>query len=159
MYRPTDDEAASALTVARRRNSKNGGQTNLPGGETATEEELLHQHYAACLSEITVSRLMNRAWTGCGKGSHGIKDVGGWWEVRAITDAGHGLLVREKDDQHAAVALVYVDKESRWCEALGWEYAHFVRAHGRELGSGTDKPCWILAQHSLQPFPLPEVVA
>jgi hypothetical protein len=154
IYRPTEDEAHAALAVARRRNRLNGGQTNLPGGETADETERLRQHFHACLAEIAVSRVMNRAWTGCGKGAHGLRDVAGWWEVRSITDRSRGLLIRKKDDPNAVFVLVYVAPD-RSCEILGWEIGQVVIDTGRHLGAGTDKPCWIL--HKLRPLPLPEL--
>jgi hypothetical protein len=152
-YRPTDDEAHAAGAVARRRNAMNGGQSNIPGGETTTDADRLRQHYCACLSEIALSRIENRAWTGCGKGSLGVRDVGYWWEVRSITDPSRGLLIRPKDDPEAAYALVLVHPD-RTCEVLGWAYGRDVIEQGRMIGKGTDKPCWIL-RGELNPLPMP----
>lgn len=159
VYRPTDDEAHAAYTVARRRNRLNGGQTNLPGGETADEALRLRQHYAACLSEIAVSRLMNRAWTGCGRGADGLRDVAGWWEVRSFTERSRGLLIRPKDDPESIFALVFVNEETRTCKVLGWEYGRGVIERGRSLGADTPKPCWILPASALNPLPLPDLQA
>lgn len=149
-YRPSDDEAAAALVVAKRRNTLNSGQSNLPGGETASEDERLRQHYVACLSEIAVSRLLNRAWTGCGRGADGLRDVGDQFEVRSITDQKRGLLLRSKDDTPPPYVLVYVDVRTRECHALGWSYGHEARSNGRALDADTDRPCWILSVGNLR---------
>lgn len=152
VYRPNDDEAAAALVVAKRRNTLNGGGTNLPTGETADEAKRLNQHYTACLAEIAVSRLLNLAWTGCGKGAAGLRDVGGTVEVRSIIETRRGLLLRPKDDPEPPYVLVYVDQATRNCHALGWAYGSDVRARGRLLDGETSKPCWILGQDGLSEF-------
>lgn len=150
-YRPNDDEAACAWTVAQRRNTLNSGQSNLPGGETAPEDVRLRQHYTACLAEIAVSRILNLCWTGCGKGSEGLRDVGGTWEVRSVTKRGRGLLVRQKDDEQAPFVLVYVDPVTRCCEIVGWEYCREVRSRGKFLDE-RDHQAWVLEPDKLLPF-------
>lgn len=155
-YRPNDDEACVAAAVAKRRNSLNGGGSNIPGGETATHEERFLQHYRAALAEIAVSRMTNLCWTGCGKGAEGLRDVGDALEVRSVASAGRGLLVRppkngDPEDTLAPHVLVLVT-EDRWCVPLGWETYGGVKAKGRSLGADSDRPCWILEAGSLRPF-------
>lgn len=151
IYKANEDEANAAYIVAKRRNTLNGGGTNIPGGETASESGRLRQHFAACLAEIAVARAANLCWTGCGKGSHGIYDVGDRYEVRSITQRGRGLLIRPKDKQGLYV-LVYVNVEERTCEILGWETPNGVRNRGRVLAEGTESPCHILPEQDLQPI-------
>ena len=153
-YRPTDDEAAIAETVAKRRNTLNRNQTNIPGGETANKEERYKQHYYAVLAEIAVARIFNKSWTGCGKGSDGLPDVGGKIEVRSIDSRSKNLLVRKKDaDRPMALVLV---SENRNCEVLGWEYASIVREKGRILGEGTGKEAYLFGVNELRdPSELP----
>lgn len=148
-YRPNDDEAAVAALVARRRNSLNGGGTNLPGGETETEEGRFLQHYRACLAEIAVSRITNLCWTGCGKGSAGLHDVGDKYEVRSIADRGRGLLARGKDKDHDPAILVYVGHD-RACEIIGWEFFGEVKRRGRALDEDSPSPCWIVPSSALR---------
>lgn len=149
-YRPNDDEAACAWTVAQRRNELNNGGSNLPH-EKMDADAMLRQHYTACLAEIAVARLLNLCWTGCGKGSEGLRDVGNTWEVRSVSKRGRGLLVRQKDDEQAPFILVYVDPVTRECELLGWEFCHQVRARGRFLDE-RDHGCWVLPPEELLPL-------
>ncbi len=149
-YRPNDDEAACAAAVAKRRNKLNSGQSNLPGGETATEKEMFLQHYTACLAEIAVSRVTNLCWTGCGVGATGLKDVGDMWQVRSISDPSRGLLVRPKDDDNDPIVLVYVDRGTRECHLLGWEFVGWVKHYGRAVDQETDRPCWIMPPDELR---------
>jgi hypothetical protein len=154
-YRPTEDEAHAALAVARRRNRLNGGQTNLPGGETASEAERLMQHYTACLAEIAVSRIANRCWTGCGKGADGLYDVGNLYQVRSITQPGRGLLIRRKDLQNGNPPFVLVQVNAdRECVLLGWLRPTEVLEIGRELDADSPSPCWIASQNQLREWPI-----
>lgn len=150
VYRPNDDEAAVAATVARRRNGLNRGGTNLPGGETATESERFLQHYMAALAEIAVSRVFNMCWTGCGKGSTGLLDVGGMIEVRSISNMRHGLLARGKDANDSFCVLVHVSEETRECTLIGWERFGTVKEKGRLIDGDSESPCWVLGQLQLQ---------
>lgn len=149
-YTCTDDERAVAQCIAERRNRMNGGGTNLPGGETATQTERQRQHYRACLSEIAVSRLLNLAWTGCGKGSTGLADVGNFIEVRSIDHdrSTPGLIVRPKDTE-APFVLCTVNTKTGAVIALGWRWTSEVRQHGRLLDGDTPKPCWLLKRDRL----------
>jgi hypothetical protein len=149
-YALTSDERACATTVARIRNTHNGGQTNIPGGETASSDERLSQHYVACLAEIGTSRLLDRAWTGCGRGSDGVADVGGCIEVRSITKPHLGLLVRGKDHD-AAYVLVLVESPNL-TTLLGWETKSHIQEHGIHRDALTAKPFWTLRQDQLQPM-------
>jgi hypothetical protein len=155
-YRPNDDEAAVAFTIAKRRNQLNGGGSNLPGGERATIGERLLQHYAAALSEIATSRMTGLCWTGCGKGAEGLRDVGDLIEVRSVRSPELGLLVRRPkpgklEDIGVPYVLIHVG-EDRWCAPLGWEYWDVVLDMGRVQGERTDHPCWILEPERLRPF-------
>ena len=147
----TRDESEAAMSVAKRRNSLNGGQTNIPGGEMANAEARLKQHFVACLAEIAAAKNLNRYWSGCGKGSTGLKDVGGFLEVRSITEMGRGLLVRPKDDPQDPYGLIFVTPELS-CHLLGWAYGYEVIAHGRALDQNTQRPCWILSSEQLRPW-------
>ncbi len=151
IYRPNDDEAAVALLIAKRRNSLNGGGSNLPQ-EKATPEERLLQHYRGALAEISVARLFNLCWTGCGKGATGLHDVGGWLEVRSIKDPTRCLLAHFADRNTDPAVLVYVEDSTRKCALLGWTYFGVVKREGEELAPGTDKRCWILPQSKLLPI-------
>lgn len=148
-YRPNDDEASIAMVVAKRRNKLNGGGTNIPGGEVATTDERLLQHYRACLSEISVSRITNLCWTGCGKGAHGLRDVGNVLEVRSIPTPNKGLLARGKDNDLYPCALVLV-QDDRWCEVMGWEFFGNVKRNGRIIDGESESPCWILPAGELR---------
>jgi hypothetical protein len=149
-YRPNDDEAAVAALVARRRDTLNRGGSNFEGGETASREEIYLQHYRACLAEIAVSRLTNRCWTGCGKGSLKVPDVGGEIEVRSIANPKHGLCVQVRDRDESPVVQVLVTTD-RICNVMGWE----TFANAKKLGKGynlhTAHPYW-LYWGVLQPF-------
>lgn len=150
-YRPNDDEAAIAQTIAYRRNSLNRGGTNIPGGETSTEKERLIQHYRAALAEIAVSRITNLCWTGCGKGANGLLDVGDKLEVRSIASSDRGLLARRKDKDSLPCVLVLVEN-NRICTILGWEYFSVVKRDGHTLDAESNNPCWILEAKKLRPF-------
>lgn len=151
-YRPTDDEKAVAMLVAKRRNTLNGGGSNLPLGETQTDQQRLEQHYVAALAEIAVSRSLNLAWTGLDKGSRGMPDVGDALEVRSITDPKRGLLVRDRDENRPFV-LVHVDKTNGGaCTLLGWDFADSVRTYGAKLDADTDRPCWVAPAELLRPM-------
>jgi len=149
-YRPNDDEASVAALVARRRNSLNRGGSNFEGGETASHDETYLQHYRACLAEIAVSRLTNLCWTGCGKGSLKVPDVGGVIEVRSIANPKHGLCVQEGDVDESPVVQTLVTND-RLCTVVGWEFF----ANAKELGKGfnlqTAHPYW-LYWGDLRPF-------
>ena len=150
-YVPNDDEAKVARLVAKIRNTLNRNQTNLPKGETATKQEREDQQYHAILAEIAVSRVFNLCWTGCGKGSEGMRDVGYLLEVRSIQQSHLGLLVRDKDEDDSPIVLVLVD-ENRKCTLLGWEMVGNVKKHGRVLDGDTSKPAYIMRQEQLYPI-------
>jgi hypothetical protein len=152
VYRPNDDEAAAAFLVAKRRNTLNNGASNLPNGEQVDAATREWQHYAACLAEIAVARVLNRCWSGCGKGTLERHDVGNCYEVRSITDRSRGLLVRAKDDGNTIFILVFVDVETRNCEILGWEIGQRIRQKGRMLDPTSPKPCWVLPAADLIPI-------
>ncbi len=145
----TDDEKACGKCVARIRNTHNDGQTNIPGGETASPEERLKQHYVACLAEIGTSRMFNLAWTGCGKGSSGLLDVGGIIEVRSITEFHKGLLVRESDHVVAPYVLAYVESPAT-VSLVGWEFRATVQDNGVHRDADTENPYWTLEHKKLR---------
>lgn len=149
IYRPNNDEAAVALLIAKRRNALNRGGSNLPDGETATPEERLIQDYCAVLAEIAVSRMLNLCWTGCGRGSDGLLDVGDCVEVRSITQPHKCISARAKDPDAVPVVLVLVDKATRECKALGWNYYHEVKSQGRRIDRDE---YWVLPKSALHPM-------
>lgn len=153
-YTLTADEVACAHAVAARRNALNGGQSNIPGGETASPDERLRQHQRACVAEIAVSRVLNLAWTGCGKGAQGLRDVGYHVEVRSIGARGRGLLVRPRDPDDAPYLLVLVDSVTSRASLLGWAMKGEVMAHGERHAADTEKECWILRERQLHPVQL-----
>lgn len=128
----------------------NGGQENLIRDRTPPDEQYLID-YVACLAEIAVSRLLNRAWTGCGRAEDGSAsyDVGSFLQVRSITDRSYGLITREKDNPHDITALVHVDRATRVCTLLGGARNSDVRAYGVGRDLDTEKPYWTLPQSSL----------
>lgn len=145
-YRPNDDEAAVAATVARIRNSKNGGGSNLLGKEVSDKDRFIG-HYMAALSEISVCHCLNLYWSGCGKQS---KDVGGYLQVRAVDQSDRGLLGRPSDDDNDPCVVVFVDKTTRVCKLLGWDYFGNVKSNGKPYSIGTPKPFWIIKQQDLR---------
>ena len=153
-YHPNDDEAAVAGLIAKRRNTLNFGGSNLPGGETATVLDRYVQHYRAALAEVTVARIFNLCWTGCGKGSDGAFDVGSWLEVRSVAQETHGLLVRSKDlakGEETPYVLVLVTND-RMCRCVGWSTVRHVKAAGWLKDPQSDSPCWILPAAKLSPM-------
>lgn len=151
VYTLTDDEAACAAVVARRRNRFNAGQTNLPGGESASESDRLLQHYMAAMAEIAVSRVTNLCWTGCGRGSDGVPDVGRALEVRSVSRRGLGLLARRKDRDDLPCVLVLVEPKAQ-CTILGWETYGEVKRRGRGRDLDSERPCWTLPADKLRPI-------
>lgn len=148
VYTPNEDEAAVSGFMAKRRTSLSN---RLAPWERTTPREREAQQYAACLAEISVCRISNLCWTGLGKGSDGLIDVGNRYEVRSITDPRHGLLVRSKDFDKPPLpfVLVHVDTETRTCRLLGWRFPSAVRRLGRTL----DSECWRLSQDLLFGWP------
>jgi hypothetical protein len=136
--------------VAERRNSHNSGQSNLAGGERLDEAARLAQHYRACVSEIGVSRLLNFAWTGCGKGASGLLDVGDAFEVRSVMSRDRGLLVRTRDTETVPFVLALVAADDS-VELLGWAMKDEVIASGLGHSLETDKPYWTLQVAALHP--------
>lgn len=154
-YTPNDDEANVAFLIAKRRNTLNGGRwvSNLTREKESTvsiNERLISQ-YCAALSEITVSRILNMCWTGCGKGACGAEDVGGCIEVRSIVKRGLGLISRKKDENKICV-LVHVDKGTRLCTILGWSSHAYVKKNGVPRDQNTEKPYWVLPEDQLFPI-------
>jgi len=152
-YRPNDYEAACAAAVARMRGKLNSGQENLIRERTPASEQYVID-YVAALAEIAVSRIMNLAWTGCGRSDDGSAsyDVGGFIQVRSITNPSYGLITREKDDPEDQTVLVYVDTGTRCCSVLGWESNQAVRDQGIARDTLTAKPYWTLPQSRLRPM-------
>lgn len=150
-YLPNDDEVSVARMIAQRRNTLNGGGSNIPGGERATQQEREEQHFRGALAEIAVSRLSNRCWTGCGIGANGGKDVGYMLEVRSIDKLGNGLLVRDKDKDTDPCALVFVATD-RSCEIVGWAFYGEVKRRGRLIDGDTNKRCWVMPVDMLRPW-------
>ena len=158
-YRLNDDEAACAATTAHRRNTLNRGGVLIVGGMPMTTEERLAQHDRAVRSELAVSQVLNRSWSGCGKGALGLADVGGFVEVKHITmDKRHyGLLVQECDATPVRIdrPVVLVLMDDMTAMPLGWEFMREVTERGRAVGIGT-KACsgyWVLPQSELRPMP------
>lgn len=147
-YRPNRDEAVIAFKVAKIRNGKNRGQTNMPKGEHSTCEQREIQHYRAALAEIAVSRMTNLCWTGLGKGSLGYIDVGNMLEVRSIDDLQKGLLVRDRDKESLPYVLVHV-ADTRLCTFMGWAFFEEVKELGRIIDADTSKPAYILSKEKL----------
>ena len=143
-YTPTRDEIACARVVAEIRNSTGSG-SNLPT-ETATEEELLEQHFRSCVAEIAVSRTFNLCWTGCGPQEI---DVGNIYEVRSVRSMRHGLLVRARDKDDFPIVLVHVDPQYR-CTLIGWHMIGKVKKRGKQVGGS--HPYWLMTQDQLLPM-------
>jgi hypothetical protein len=161
-YRPNDDEARVAGLMARiRRDFSSKEKSNLAAGETDFEWRFFN-NYVGALAEIAVSRMLNMCWTGCGMGGgKRLRDVGDCVEVRSITERRKGLLANKCDTEAWPCVLVFVDDETRWCEALGWETFAAVRAHGIGRNLETHQPYYVLPQHRLRPFHdlLPHLIA
>lgn len=105
-----------------------------------------------CIGEVAASRILNVAWTGCGKKGPDTRDVGGLIEIRAVSDQYRGLLLRPRDIEQTPYLLMRVDVDGRTGTALGWSVKAEVVASGRLLGGGTDTPCWILPVSRLRPL-------
>lgn len=148
----TRDEVEAAKVVAqiRQDTAGAGGKTNLPV-ERSTPEERLATQEVACYGEIGVSRVTNLAWTGCGKGSTGLPDVGGMVEARAVTEARLNLVVRPKDKAEYPYVLVQVDVEGSRVvtTAVGWAMKADVQRRGVPRDVDTEKPYWTLERKAL----------
>jgi|TARA_R110002020_G_scaffold123083_2_gene279190 hypothetical protein len=154
-YALTVDEVLCAEVVSKSRRTNFAGtdavrptgirhpkRSNLPQGETVETIALQPAvDYAGCVGEIAVARLMNLAWTGCGKTSGNTRDVGNYIEVRSVRNIKLGLLVRPKDPE-APFVLVFVRGNTG--KILGWAWKSEVVAKGRMLDGDTERPCWIL---------------
>lgn len=148
VYRLTADEVEVAKLIGERRNRLTFGGSNLPV-EHATKETRLDQDCRGAAAEIAVSRYFNLCWTGCGKGSEGLFDVGNCLQVRSVSDSFRGLLVRPRDVLHHPCVLVQVDADYT-CTLLGWEYQETVKKNGWKLDPNSTKPCWILGRGKLK---------
>jgi hypothetical protein len=120
-----------------------------PEGNRPQGPEMEAINYRACVAEIAVARTLNLYWTGSEKRR---RDVGGILEVRSIVDPGHGLVARANDTPEAPVVLVLVHPELLHCDLLGWQTFDYAKRLGRPKDLETQWPCWILAQHFLEPI-------
>lgn len=150
IYRLTADELAVAELIGERRNRLNFGGSNLPNEFTSLEFRQA-QHSRAAAAEIAVSRHYNLCWSGCGKGSEGIFDVGNCLQVRSTMDPVRGLIVRPRDVIDQPCVLVEIDSDYK-CALIGWEYHRVVRKLGKLCAADTSKPYWMLAREKLQPL-------
>ena len=152
-YALTEDEHATAKLVAKRRNTMNGGQSNIPGGETSSVTQREDTHYRAIVAEIAVSRIFNLAWTGCGKGSYGAFDVGNMLEVRSIDNPSKNLMVRPADaakrGSPIVLALVQPPDAIR-VSLLGWQFVGDAIDSGTPMDQKTTRPYWIVQRHKLR---------
>src|SRR5262249_48760181 len=103
-------------------------------------------------AEMAFAHSINRYWTGCGKGSLGLYDVGNKYEVRAVpTGSNKGLIVRPYDKDGPYI-LVDVNDKTRKCDFIGWATKKHIVEFGIKEGEGTDRPYWILPRQKLLPF-------
>lgn len=151
-YRPNDDEACAAAAVARRRNGTAHRPHRIPDAPDKTADDIARLHYQGALAEIAVARMLNRYWTGCGKGAHGVLDVGGSVDVRSIAVPHRGLVARDTDPDDVPCVLVHVDRDTRVCTALGWAFYRDVKRNGEPHGEDPARRCWILSGRSLYPM-------
>ena len=149
-YHLTNDEAACARVVARRRRGLNGGQTNLAAGEHQSDLDRLKNDYHACIAEIGASRILNLAWTGCGKGAYGVPDVGGKYEVRSITSLNKGLLINDSDKNKSRIYILTYVYAPHCAKLLGWETGTSIVLNGIHRNSHTPKPYWTLPIENLK---------
>lgn len=141
------DEVFVAHLVGERRNALNYGDKNFPD----SAGKRLLQHKSAALAEMAVAKHYNLYWSGLGKGTEGRGDVGGKWEVRSITQAHHGLIVRESDP--ARPHLLVLVEEPR-CSLIGWlwpEQARILRYYKADSPQG-ETPFWLVPQADLIPL-------
>lgn len=143
----TRDELACAALVAEIRNKLNDGSSNLAAGEHMTKKELFENDENAVRAEIACARLLNLAWTGCGPQD---ADVGGFVEVRSVTNRGYSLTVNAKEiatKRGQPFALLLVDGAR--CEFMGWEFMETVVDYGRCMNPGP-KAYHLLGQERLR---------
>lgn len=145
--RMNDDEIAVAHLIADRRNSLNFGDKNFPDKLGSR----LLQHRAAALAEMAVAKQYDRYWTGCGKGTEGLGDVGGKWEVRSIRTQSHGLIVRAADPERPHI-LVFVEEPV--CTLLGWMWPKEARQdrYHRSSSPQGESAFWLVPQSDLHPI-------
>ena len=117
-----------------------GKKQGLPKKSEQTSQLQYRSDYSACVAEIVVSRLLNLAWTGCGKTE--ACDVGNYIEVRSVRNMNHGLVVRPRDSEYAPFVLV--DVVGMGGTIRGWAWKSEVVKNGYAMAQGTDNPYWIL---------------
>jgi hypothetical protein len=83
------------------------------------------QNVNACIAEIAVSRMLNSSWTAM---AWKQPDVGGFIEVRSITNPTHNLVVRAFDKDKSPMVLVLVNENL--CIAKGWEFVYTIKEVG-----------------------------
>ena len=143
------DEVAVAELVGERRETLNFGDRV---ALRRAEGESLAQHKANALAEQSVGKFYGLYWTGLGKGSEGLADVGGRLEVRSVRIEHHGLIARTPDP-HRPHILVYVSSPD--CYLLGWLFPDEVRID-RNLHRNSPKgpsAFWVAKQIDLRPCP------
>jgi hypothetical protein len=148
-YTIQSNENAFAKYIGKKITLGLGDFHKTPEGNRPAPAEMEAINYRACLAEIAVARTLNLYWTGSEKRR---RDVGGILEVRSIADPDHGLVARANDTEEAPAVLVLVDVPKLECDLLGWQNFGHAKRFGRPLDADTAWPCWILAQHFLEPM-------
>ena len=143
-----------ARLIAKHRNEHNNGGSNLPH-ETMIGQSREDNHFMAALGEISVARMLNLYWTGCGFGAVdgrlAAADVGGFVEVRNVNKRNNRLAVRPRDAAHIHLPFVKVFlNEDGVCEIFGWAYGFDVKQLGSVFQAATDKPFYVLDDDLLE---------
>lgn len=101
--------------------------------DDSTDDTGIHKSYSerekqniiACMGELAVSKMLNANWSAM----HWMKpDVGGYIEVRSVTEDWHNLIVRQPDKDSSPMVLVLV--ENNICMAKGWDFVSNIREKG-----------------------------
>jgi hypothetical protein len=153
MLVPERYETRVAEQVAEFRVTENNGERKWPDDNMTPAQRMPHE-IRAVLAEMMTARFLGLYWTGIdrGRSKTPVLDVGGFIEVRSVSETQHGLVARARDEENAPSVSVWVREPDYLCALRGWHFAAYVKQYGRPFDLDTATPCWILSPDKLMPM-------
>lgn len=147
---PNADELACADAVTRVRRA-NHGRSRFDSDATGAELDL--QDRNAILCEQAVARELNLYWTGCGKGSLGVADVGYFVEVRSVKAPLYRISMQAKDrkpDGEDRPMVICRVLEHDQVEIMGWDFVSELIKRGTPRDQDSRAPWWQVSSDGLR---------